>query len=80
MIKMETMKTSKGKAPGNAKKTTEATKTVKSRKVTTIKSEPSEEEIREKAREIYYERISRGEHGTAESDWHEAKDILSKSR
>ena len=73
------MKTSKEKAPGKPKKTSVTGKTVKSKKVTTTKSEPSEEEIREKAREIYYERISRGEHGTAESDWHEAKEILSGS-
>jgi len=73
------MKTSKEKTPGKPKKTSVTSKTVKSKKVTTTKSEPSEEEIREKAREIYYERISRGEHGTAESDWHEAKEILSGS-
>ena len=73
------MKTSKEKAPGKPKKTSATGKTVKSKKVATTKSEPSEEEIREKAREIYYERISRGEHGTAESDWHEAKEILSGS-
>jgi hypothetical protein len=73
------MKTLKEKTPGKTKKTTGAGKTVKSKKVTTNKPEPSEEEIREKAREIYYERISRGEHGTAESDWHEAKEILSGS-
>ena len=73
------MKTSKEKTPGKPKKTPVAVKTVKSRKVTTVKAEPTEEEIREKAREIYYERISRGEHGTPESDWHEAKEILSGS-
>jgi hypothetical protein len=73
------MKTSKEKTPVKTKKTSRAGKTVKSKKVTTTKSEPTEEEIREKAREIYYERISRGEHGTAESDWHEAKEILSGS-
>lgn len=73
------MKTSKEKTPGKPKKTTAAMKPVKSRKVTPVKTEPTEEEIREKAREIYYERISRGEHGTAESDWHEAKEILSGS-
>ena len=39
----------------------------------------SEEEIREKAREIYYERIARGEHGTPESDWHEAEELLKGS-
>lgn len=73
------MKTSKGISPTKPKKTSEAGKTVKTKKVTKSKLEPSEEEIREKAREIYYERIARGEHGNAESDWHEAKEILSGS-
>ena len=70
------MKTSKGMIPSKPKKTSEAGKTVKSKKVTISKSEPGEEEIREKAREIYYERIARGEHGTAESDWLEAEELL----
>jgi len=29
-----------------------------------------------KAREIYYERIARGEHGTPEDDWREAEALL----
>jgi hypothetical protein len=70
------MKTSKGNAISKPKKTSEAGKVSKSRKVTSRKSGPSEEEIREKAREIYYERIARGEHGTAESDWLEAEELL----
>ena len=74
------MKTSKGNIPTKPKKTSEAGKTVKSKKVSVSRSEPSDEEIRSKAREIYYERISRGEHGTAESDWHEAKELLSGSK
>ena len=73
------MKTSKEKTPVKPKKTSGTGKKVKSKKVIAVKSEPTEEEIREKAREIYYERLSRGEHGTAESDWHEAKEILSGS-
>jgi hypothetical protein len=40
---------------------------------------PSEDEIREKAREIYYERIARGEHGTSEGDWREAEELLKGS-
>ena len=73
------MKTSKGMISSKPKKTSEAGKTVKSKKVTISKSEPGEEEIREKAREIYYERIARGEHGNAESDWNEAKKLLGGS-
>jgi hypothetical protein len=70
------MKTTKGKSTGKTKKTSETGKVVKSRKVSTSKTGPTEEEIREKAREIYYERIARGEHGTAESDWKEAEELL----
>lgn len=69
------MKTSKEKTAAKTKKSTAAKKPVRSKK-TAVKSMPTEEDIREKAREIYYERISRGEHGTAESDWREAEEIL----
>lgn len=71
------MKTSKEKTAVKPKKTTAAKKPVKSKKASAGKSMPTEEEIREKAREIYYERIARGEHGSAESDWREAEEILS---
>lgn len=37
---------------------------------------PGEDEIRAKAREIYFERIARGEAGTPEDDWHEAEELL----
>jgi hypothetical protein len=59
------MKTSKAKTISNPKKTSEAGKESKRKNVTASKSIPSEEEIRKKADEIYYERIARGEHGTA---------------
>ncbi|MCX6329114.1 MAG: hypothetical protein NTZ85_06315 [Bacteroidia bacterium] len=62
------------------KKTPEKGEAVKSKEVTTSKSEPREEEIREKAREIYYERIAHGGHGTAESDWLEAEKLLRSSK
>ena len=70
------MKTTKAKTVVKPKKTTDAGKALKSKKVASGKYVPSEEEIREKAREIYYERIARGEHGTPEGDWHEAEEIL----
>jgi hypothetical protein len=70
------MKTSKEKSAAKPKKTPVTKKTVKSKKASAGKSSPTEEEIREKAREIYYERIARGEHGSAESDWREAEEIL----
>jgi RAB protein geranylgeranyltransferase component A len=73
------MKTTKEKTVSKPKKTSVAGKTVKKKKVTTGKIVPSEDQIREKAREIYNERISRGEHGTPEGDWHEAEELLKGS-
>ena len=70
------MKTSKAKTISNPKKTATTTKSTGKKKAAPAKYVPTEEEIREKAMEIYFERISHGEHGTAESDWHEAEEIL----
>jgi hypothetical protein len=78
------MKTTKAKTTGNPKKAAAAIKQKKAsvvsktakKKNEAAKYLPSEDEIREKAREIYYERISRGEHGTPETDWHEAEELL----
>lgn len=74
------MGTSKTKVVSKTKKTSEPGKTVKSKKVESKKSIPGEEEIREKAKEIYFERISRGEHGTQESDWLKAEQLLKNSK
>jgi hypothetical protein len=41
-----------------------------------IKELPGEAEIREKAMEIYNQRIERGEYGNAETDWLEAERFL----
>ena len=70
------MKTTKAKTISKPKKTPDAGKALAKKKVTSSRYVPSEEEIREKAREIYYERIVRGEHGTPEGDWREAEDLL----
>jgi hypothetical protein len=70
------MKTTKTKTVSKPKKTSDAAKAPKKKKVTPGKYVPTEDEIREKAREIYYERIARGEHGTAEADWREAEELL----
>jgi hypothetical protein len=67
------MKTSKTKAINKPNQTSEAGKEIKSKKVT---AGPSKEEIRLKAKEIYHERIARGEHGTAEDDWLKAEHLL----
>ncbi len=37
---------------------------------------PTEEQIREKAREIYHQRLLRGEYGTAQEDWIKAEKLL----
>ena len=71
--------TTKTKTVSKPKKTSAAAKTVKQKKVAPAKYVPGEDEIREKAREIYYERIARGEHGTPEGDWREAEELLKGS-
>jgi hypothetical protein len=78
--KLEIMETSKGMAKRKPKKTSGTVRAVKSKKVTTIKSGPSEEDIRTKAEEIYHERIARGEHGSADDDWHKAQEFFSGSK
>jgi hypothetical protein len=71
------MKTTKPKAAaGKTKKATAEPKTTGKKKTSPAKVMPGEEEIREKAREIYFERIARGEHGTPEDDWREAEELL----
>ena len=70
------MKTTKTKSVSQPKKATSAVRTSKPKKTSSVKYVPNEEEIRLKASEIYFERISRGEHGTPESDWREAEELL----
>jgi hypothetical protein len=48
----------------------------KDKKNKSIKSGYTIEEIREKANDIYLQRIERGENGTAEDDWIEAEKLL----
>lgn len=74
------MKTSKAKVTGRPKKTSGTSKVVKKKKVSTSKSEPGEAEIREKAKEIYHQRIAHGEHGTPLDDWFKAEDLLRGSK
>jgi hypothetical protein len=64
---MKTAKTNE-----KSKKTSSDKKPVKNSKSKKIMANPGEEKIREKAEEIYNQRIDRGEEGTAENDWHEA--------
>ncbi len=60
-------------------KTEKAPKSEKEKKASKSKEsqiEPTEEEIREKALEIYYQRTNRGEEGTALNDWLMAEEWL----
>lgn len=52
-----------------AEKISKKEKENKSSKTKVVYNEPGEEEIREKALEIYYQRTERGEDGNAISDW-----------
>jgi hypothetical protein len=65
----------KTKTVRQPKKVTSAGKTV-TKTSPPVKIVPGEEQIREKAREIYLERIALGKHGTAEDDWREAEELL----
>jgi hypothetical protein len=72
------MKTSKEKTTPKTKKASETVEAGSKKKVAAKKYEPSVEEIRAKAEEIYFKRISTGEHGTEESDWLKAEESLRK--
>lgn len=75
---MKTMKTTKSiKEPKDVSGTKE---TVKRKKIKTLTYSPTEEEIREKAKEIYLQRIERGEYNTPEHDWIEAEKYLRDSK
>jgi hypothetical protein len=63
------------KAPGSG---SVKAKTVKTKKVASVKPGPTEEEIRARATEIYNERVSRGEFGSPEEDWFRAIESLKK--
>jgi len=69
-------KTVKTEVPAKAKKPVAAAKAAPVKKTTTAKKGVDSEAIRKKAEEIYYARIARGEHGTADSDWHQAEELL----
>jgi hypothetical protein len=70
------MKTTKSKTTGSTKKTTGTSGVTKVKKAVAGKSEPTEDQIRLKAEEIYHQRIGSGEYGTAQDDWHKAEKIL----
>ena len=73
------MKTTKNQTTSKPK-TTSTGKADSTKKVTTSKSNPTEEEIRIKAKEIYHERMIKGIHGTSEGDWIQAEKLLRGSK
>ncbi len=76
---MET--TTKSKVNSKSGKTSGSSNELKNKINPTSGSKPTEEQIRDKAREIYHERLKRGEYGTAMDDWHQAEKLLkSKGR
>lgn len=75
------MKTSTPKkTTANPKKSTSASTAAKPKKVTPSKPEPDEEAVRQKAHQIYLDRMSRGESATPEEDWDKALKALKKSK
>jgi len=59
----------KSKKESKTEKVFNPAKENKNRKTKMAQNEPTEEEISEKALEIYYQRTERGEEGTALNDW-----------
>jgi anti-sigma28 factor (negative regulator of flagellin synthesis) len=74
------MKTTKAKTTSKTKKTTKARVAVKKNEVAVAKHKPTEEEIRNKAYEIYHQRIARGENGNSSDDWLKAIKLLKDSK
>jgi hypothetical protein len=74
------MKTTKAKTTSKTKTTTKARVAVKKKEVAVAKYKPTEEEIRNKAYEIYHQRIARGENGSSSDDWLKAIELLKDSK
>jgi hypothetical protein len=77
LIELPDMKTS-GKN-SKTRKTSGNGETLKNIEDSVSKSVLKEEDIREKALEIYNQRIERGEHRNAAEDWLEAEEYLRES-
>jgi hypothetical protein len=65
------------KSSSKSKKNDEGKDSDKSKNTGVMNSGTLEEDIREKANEIYLRRVERGESGTAETDWLEAEKYFS---
>jgi hypothetical protein len=81
---MATKKTTSATGTSKAKATPKSKTAAKPKAASKVKAQsktPTLEEIRKKAEEIYLDRISRGEPGSAEDDWLKAEEVLKgKSR
>ena len=69
-------KTVKTEVPSKARKIVPVAKAGAVKKTSTAKKAVDNEAIRKKADEIYHARVARGEHGSAEGDWHLAEKLL----
>jgi hypothetical protein len=65
------------KSISKSKKNREVKDPVQNKNIITINHGTTEEDIREKANEIYLNRVERREEGTAETDWLEAEKYFS---
>jgi hypothetical protein len=72
---MATSKTKKNDGPVKTPRVVSKRKVVKK---AVENQKPSEEQIRQKAEEIYYQRTERGESGSALTDWLAAEAMLSE--
>jgi hypothetical protein len=75
------METSRSKAKPKAKSAVKPKRSASTAKAgqgrtKAAKNSPGENDIRAKAQELYFDRISRGENGTPEDDWLRAEQIL----
>jgi hypothetical protein len=73
---MET--TTKSKVSNRPGKTSGAGNSLKNKANPTNSTKPTEDQIREKAKEVYHDRLKRGEYGTALDDWHTAEKLLKR--
>ena len=66
------------KSISKSKKNPEVKDPVQNKNIIAINHGTTEEDIREKANEIYLHRVELGEEGTAETDWLEAEKYFSE--
>jgi hypothetical protein len=67
------------KENGKTKKNSKVSKPAENKIILENKIIRTHEEIRQKANEVYLQRIERGEYGTAEQDWIDAEKALEES-